>query len=272
MDAEARKTKELAAIETRAKAEEAKILAAAKEEAERKYEASLAAARKQAAEERERILAVAKKAAEAERQEQIARWAATAETKAAAADSPSPAELGLGKTVSPQLRRAIDAAMADARKKGQDREGQLRAALDAIKAHRGSDAPVTKAKAAGTRPAETALDAAVAKPELKEIIEIAMTNARSEGKSYQGQVQAALDAVKLYRDRETQGGQSPEADRSQTSAMLLGPAQADPELQRVIDEAMMQARAKGEDYAGQVRAALAAIKAHRARMAYGGAK
>jgi hypothetical protein len=46
--------------------------------------------------------------------------------------------------------------------------------------------------------------------------------------------------------------------------MLLGPSQADPDLQRVINEAMTQSRAKGADYAGQVRAALTAIKAHRA--------
>ena len=35
---------------------------------------------------------------------------------------------------------------------------------------------------------------------------------------------------------------------------------------------MTQSRAKGEDYAGQVRAALAAIKAHRARTAGGAAR
>jgi len=94
----------------------------------------------------------------------------------------------------------------------------------------------------------------VAKPELKEIIEIAMKRARSEGKNYQGQVQAALNAVKVYRDRETQGGKSPEMDESRTSAMLLGQSRADPELQGVINDAMTQARAKGADYAGQVRA------------------
>jgi hypothetical protein len=139
---------------------------------------------------------------------------------------------------------------------------RLNAALQAIKAHRRNEAPPVAVAAAGS-PAGVA----VAKPELKEIIEIAMTRARSEGKSYQSQVQAALDAVKLYRDRETQGPKSPEADKSQTSALLLGESQADPELQRIIVDAMAQAQAKGEDYAGQIRATLAAIKAHRARTA-----
>ena len=171
-----------------------------------------------------------------------------------------------------RLKQAIDAAMTDARNKGEGREGQMRAALQAIKAHRGRETSQAKAKSGGGRPPETALDVAVAKPELKEIIEIAMQRARSEGENYQGQVQAALDAVKLYRDRETQGGSSPETDRSQTSALLLGQSQRDPELQRIIDDAMTQSPAKGEDYAGQVRAALAAIKAHRARTAGGAAR
>lgn len=268
-EAEEKKAKDLAVLEIRTEAEKAKIIASATEEAARKYEAIVTSARKQAAEERERILADAKKAAEALRQAQIAKLAPPPAAKAAAESAPTTAELGLGKNVSPQLKRAIDAAMADARKKGEGREGQMRAALQAIKTHRGTETALAKATSAGGRPAETALDAADAKPELKEIIEIAMKRARGEGENYQGQVQAALDAVKVYRDRETQGGNSPEADRSQTSALLLGQSQADPELQRIINEAMMQSRANGEEYAGQVRAALAAIKAHRAGMAGG---
>jgi len=59
-------------------------------------------------------------------------------------------------------------------------------------------------------------------------------------------------------------------DESRTSAMLLGQSRADPELQGVINDAMTQARAKGADYAGQVRAALAAIKVYRARTAGAG--
>jgi len=48
---------------------------------------------------------------------------------------------------------------------------------------------------------------------------------------------------------------------------LLGQSQADPELRRIIGAAMAQARAKGDDYAAQVRAALEAIKVHRDRTA-----
>ena len=263
-EAEAKKAKELAILESRIKTEEETMTASAKQEAERALEAAMAVARKQAAEERERILADAKKAAEAARRAQIAKLALPS-AEAAAERAPSAADLG--KNISPKLKRAIDAAMADARKKGEGREGQMRAALQAIKSYRGSEMSRAKVESADGRPGGTALDAAVAKPELKEIIEIAMQRARVEGKSYQGQVQAALDAVKLYRDRETQGGRSPEEDKTQTSAMLLGPSQADPELQRIINDAMTQSRAKGADYAGQVRAALAAIKAHRAGMA-----
>jgi hypothetical protein len=261
----AKKAKELTALESRTKAEEARLIASAKQETARKYEATVTLARKQAAEERERILADAKKTAEAERQAQIAKLAPPPAAKATAENAPTPAELGLGKNISPKLKRAIDSAMADARNKGEGHEGQMRAALQAIKAHRGNETSRARAKSAGSQPTETALDAAVEKPELKEIIEIAMNRARVEGQNYQGQVQAALDAVKLYRDRETQGGNSPEMDKSQTSALLLGQSQADPELQRIINEAMTQSRAKGQDYAGQVRAALAAIKAHRTR-------
>lgn len=260
-EAEAKKAKELASLEGRVKTEEETMIASAKQEAERAREAAVTLARKQAAEERERVLANAKKTAETARQTQIAKLASPM-GESAAERTPSAADLG--KNISPKLKRTIDAAMADARKKGEGRDGQMRAALQAIKAYRETEMSHAKATSAGGRPAETALGAAVAKPELKEIIEIAMQRARAEGKSYQGQVQAALDAVKLYRDRETQGGTSPEEDKSQTSAMLLGPSQADPDLQRVINEAMTQSRAKGADYAGQVRAALTAIKAHRA--------
>ncbi len=266
-EAETKQATALAALESQSKADQAKLIETAKQDAARKYEAAVALARKQAEQERQRLLAEAKKAAEAERQAEIAKLAPKPATKPAPGERPvSAAELGLGKNISPDLRRIIDSAMADARKRGQGRQGQLQAALNAIKAYRRSET----AAGAGSRPAGQMLDVAVAKPELKEIIEIAMKRARTEGKSYQAQVQAALDAVKLYRDRETQGGKSPETDKSQTSAMLLGQSQADPELQGVINDAMTQARAKGEDYAGQVRAALAAIKAYRARTAGAG--
>jgi len=78
--------------------------------------------------------------------------------------------------------------------------------------------------------------------------------------------------VKVYRERETKDEKTVEADNGQTSALLLGQAQTDPELRRVISMAMAQARAQGENYAGQVRAALDAIKAHRARTAGNGGR
>jgi hypothetical protein len=265
-EAEAKKAKDMAVLESRLKTDEAKRLEAAKQEAVRKYEAAVALAQKQADAERDRILADAKKAAEVERQAQIAKLAPTPAVKPRAAEAAvSAADLGLGENIPADLRRVIDAAMANAKKKGEGREGQMRAALQAIKDHRKNEASPAAVAAGGA--AGSPVGVAVAKPELKEIIEIAMTRARSEGKSYQSQVQAALDAVKLYRNRETQDAKSPEADKAETSALLLGQSQADPELQRIIVDAMTQARAKGEDYAGQIRAALAAIKAHRARTA-----
>ena len=263
----AKQEKDLAALDQQSKADQQKLIEAAKQDAARKYEAAVALARKQADEERLRLLAEAKKAAEAERQAEIAKMAPKPAAKPAPSkEVASAAELGLGKNISPDLRRVIDSAMADARKRGQGRQGQVLAALNAIKAYRRSEASA----GAKTQPGGAVLDVAVAKPELKEIIEIAMKRARSEGKNYQGQVQAALNAVKVYRDRETQGGKSPEMDESRTSAMLLGQSRADPELQGVINDAMTQARAKGADYAGQVRAALAAIKVYRARTAGAG--
>ncbi len=260
-EAEARKSRDLAAIEKQVKASQAKLVEAAQKEAARKYQAAIAAAEKAAKAEADRILAEAQRAAEEHRQKQLAALAPQAPApKASKAASPSDAELGLGGNVPPELRRRVDAAMADARKKGLGRAGEMRAALEAIKKYRKTE---TAAKPAAPSP----IDISAATPELKEIIEIAMKKARADGKNYQGQVQAALNAVKVYRDRENKGEKAPEADNSQTSALLLGQSQTDPELRRVINTAMAQARARGETYAEQVRAALDAIKAHRARTA-----
>jgi uncharacterized caspase-like protein len=260
-DAEDRKGRDLAAIEKQVKASEAKLVEAAQKEAARKYEAAIAEAEKAAKAEADRILADAQRAAEERRQKQLASLAPKKPApKGSEAASPSDAALGLGGNVPPELRRRIDAAMAEARKKGQDHAGEMRAALGAIKAYRKTE---TAAKPAAPSP----IDISAATPELKEIIEIAMKKARAEGKNYQGQVQAALNAVKVYRDRENKDEKSAEADNSQTSALLLGQSQTDPELRRVINTAMAQARARGETYAEQVHAALDAIKAHRARTA-----
>jgi hypothetical protein len=143
----------------------------------------------------------------------------------------------------------------------------MRAALQAIKEFRKEEAAKSTktATAGGSEPVP--LNMGAASPEMKEIIEVAMKQARTEGKNYQGQIQAALNAVKAYRERESTGEKSAEKDNSQTSALLLGQSQTDPELRRVITAAMAQDRARGEDYAGQVRSALVAIKAHRARTA-----
>jgi hypothetical protein len=266
--AEAEKKKDLAAANRKIESAAARLVTSAEEQAQRKYEAALAKAKEDAAKTRQRLLAEATREAEAARAKQIASVGPDSKPSGTVPAAPSDAELGLGKDVPAALRERIDAAMSAARKKGQGRAGEMRAALQAIKAYREEE---TKRAKAGQPPpksdAPMALDFAAATPELKEIIEIAMKRARSEGKSYQGQVQAALNAVKVYRERESTEEKSPEKDSSQTSALLLGKAQADPELRRVIMSAMAQARARGEDYPAQVRAALAAIKAHRARTA-----
>lgn len=271
--AEAQKQKDLAAADRKIESAAARLVTAAEQDAQRKYEAALAKAKEEAEKTRQRKLAEATRAAEAARARQIASVGPDNKPGGTVPAAPSDAELGLGKDVPPVLRERIDAAMTEARKKGQGRAGEMRAALQAIKAYRAEEAKRAKA---GQPPAKSdapmPLDFAAATPELKEIIEIAMKRARDEGKSYQGQVQAALNAVKVYRERESTEEISPEKDSSQTSTLLLGKAQADPELRSVIIGAMAKARARGEDYAAQVRAALAAIKAHRARTAGAQAK
>jgi len=271
-EADEKKSAALAAAEKRIKSEEATRIEAVEKEARRAYEAAVARARKESEKERQRVLAEAAGAAEAARKKQIATIAPNAAESPAGPNTLSDAELGLGPDVPPELRRRIDAAMADARKKGQGRAGEVRAALQAIKRFRQSESakPSTATAAKGT-PA-TPLDVAVATPELKEIIEIAMKRARGEGKNYQGQVQAALNAVKVYRERETKDEKSPDPGNAQTSALLLGQSKTDPELRRIINEAMAQARSRGKDYPAQVRAALSAIKAHRARTVGTGTK
>ena len=264
-EAEARKNREIASVEKQVQAVEAKRLEAAQKEAERAYKAAVAEAEKTAKAEAERVLAERRRAAEAHRQKQLAALTPQLPTAASKDASPTDAELGLGGNVPPELRQRIDAAMADARKKGQGKAGEMRAALEAIKAYRKTE---TAAKPAAPAP----FDLSAATPELREIIEIAMKKARAEGKDYQGQVQAALSAVKVYRERESKDEKAGEPDNSQTSALLLGQAQTDPELRRVINTAMAQARARGESYPGQVRAALDAIKAHRARTAGNGGR
>jgi uncharacterized caspase-like protein len=260
-EADARKTRELASVEKQAKASEAKLVDAAQKEAARAYKAAVAEADKAAKAEADRVLVEARRAAEEHRQKQLASLTPSKPAPAAGKEtSPTDAELGLGGNVSPELRQRIDAAMAEARKKGQGRAGEMRAALAAIKAYRNAE---TAAKPAAPAP----FDISAATPELKEIIEIAMKKAHAEGKDYQGQVQAALSAVKVYRERESTDEKTAEADNGRTSALLLGQAQTDPELRRVINAAMAQARARGETYSGQVRAALDAIKTHRARTA-----
>jgi uncharacterized caspase-like protein len=271
--AEAQKQKDLAAADRKIESAAARLVTAAEQDAQRKYEATLAKAKEKAEKTRQRKLAEATRAAEAARARQIASVGPDSKPGGTVPAAPSDAELGLGKEVPPALRERIDAAMTEARKKGQGRAGEMRAALQAIKAYRAEEAKRAKAgKPPPKSDAPMPLDFAAATPELKEIIEIAMKRARDEGKSYQGQVQAALNAVKVYRERESTEEISPEKDSSQTSTLLLGKAQADPELRSVIIGAMAKARARGEDYAAQVRAALAAIKAHRARTAGAQAK
>jgi len=271
--AEAQKQKDLVAANQKIESATARLVTSAEKEAQRKYEAALAKAKAEAEKTRQQLLADATRAAEAARDKQIASVDPNNKAGGTLPAGPSNEELGLGKDVPPVLRERIDAAMSEARKNGQGRAGEMRAALQAIKAYRAEEAK--RAEAGKPPPKSSAplpMDFAAATPELKEIIEIAMKRARSEGKNYQGQVQAALNAVKVYRERESTEEESPEKDSSQTSALLLGKAQADPELRRVIITAMAQARARGEDYPGQVRAALLAIKAHRARTAGSQAK
>lgn len=266
--AEAQKKQELAAASRKVDSAAARLVTAAEKDAQRKYEDALAKAKEDAEKTRQRLLAEATRAAEAARDKQVASIGRENQAGGAAPSGPSDVELGLGNDVPPALRKRIDVAMTEARKKGQGRVGEMRAALQAIKAYREETATQAKSKQPPPKKAPPMpLDFAAATPELKEIIEIAMKRARDEGKNYQGQVQAALNAVKVYRERESTDEKSPEKDSSQTSILLLGKAQADPELRKVIVSAMAKARARGEDYPAQVRAALAAIKAHRARTA-----
>lgn len=268
-EAETARSRELAAVEQRFKTIEARRIEEAQEEATKAYDAAMAKAKAAAKAERERVLAEAKRAAEASRQEELAALEQHApKSTTGKEDAPSYADVpGLGDIVSPALKGRVDKALAGARAEGKDRVGQMRAAIEAIKASKETEAGKAASTLVMKEPQVAPSALSVATPELKEIIEMSMQRARAEGKSYQGQVLAALNAVKAYRERETKAEKSGGSHDSQTSDLLLGQAEADPRLRQIISAAMSQARAKGESYAGQVRAALDAIKAHRAKTA-----
>ena len=298
-----KRSENLKLAEKQHKADADKQLESAETKADEEYEAAVALAREKAKQERARILAEAKAAAEAERKTQLARLspkspdapvadrkpdkgtpakssAGKTKPKSVASvpskqkkpspkeSTPSMAELGLGKDVSPDLKRAIESAMYEARQRGQGRQGQVLAALQAIKKHRAGEpkaasAPPSSGKSKAS--AAMTLGLANANPEFREIIEVTMQRARAEGKSFDEQVRTALKAVKLYRESERKNNEGLGTDSAQISQLLLGDSTADPALRRAIVFAVARARSKGEDFTGQMRAALAAIKAHRAK-------
>jgi uncharacterized caspase-like protein len=206
-EAESQKSRDLAMFQKLAKTTEEKLVGVVHEEAERKYNEAMAAADKAAKIEADRTLAEGRRRAEALRQKQLAAPGSQKPPSPARKDaSPSDKELGLGDNVPPELRKRIHEAITDARKKGQGKDGQARAMLEAIKAHR-------KTATAAKPNAPPSIDIAAANPELKEIIELAMKRAQAEGKDYHGQVRAVVDAVKVYRELENKDGNLTEADK-----------------------------------------------------------
>lgn len=222
--------RKLAATTRQINADASAALKVAELRAAEEFEAAIASAREKAEREQAKVIAEAKKAAEAKRDAQIARLAAPpAKTppgieKKEAADQarvpeiknapgepkPQPAEdspptlqeLGLDDNVPAELKRNIYVAMAKAQKRGEGRRGQMLAAVEAIKQYRASKSAAPKASDAP--PPTTPLGLTNTNPEIRKIIESTMTLGQRTGKNYDTQVRDALEAVKTYRERNSQ--------------------------------------------------------------------
>lgn len=235
-DARNRKARELAAAKERNSADVTTAIETIKRKAAKEYESVVALARETAKQKRAQILADARTAAEAERQAQVEKLSpkisagpvtggaqsgkAKAAEKQAVLTPKNPAnkkgsledegnpcmkELGLEENVPEELKRAIRKAMQGTAKRGEGCKGQVLAALRAIKIYRDAHPSAPKAPLFGNKSKpqqEGLMGLANANPEYKDVIETAMTRARADGKSFDEQVRAALDAVKRYRDTE----------------------------------------------------------------------
>ncbi len=105
----------------------------------------------------------------------------------------------------PKLKIVMEKAMSNAQAKGAGYSGQVRAALNAVKAYRrrqGESAPAVGGRKTVEMPAALLKEAEL-DPKLKGVIEQAIGRAQAEGKDNTGQVRSALSAIKAYKRKRT---------------------------------------------------------------------
>ncbi len=261
--AEQERQKVVVAVTKQVKAAEGKLVGDAKKRADKAYEEAIKRSRLEAEQLRLRSVAGALRAAEAERNKQIANLkASVGPSKSALKPVMSQPVQDLLKKVSPALRPKVEAAAMEARRKGADSRGEIRAAWAAIKKHRDNKTNKTPGslKSATIDPPKDS----VMRDDVQKIVDQAVRRAGTSGKDHQSQVRAALEAVKEYRAKE--------AEKKSPIGSILGKWRKNPELSRIIDDAMAGAKSRGEDYSGQVRAALDAIKEYRTKPKRSGGK
>lgn len=255
--------KVIVAMTKRVKAAESKLVEDAKKQADKEYEDSITRSRIETGQLRLRSVAEASRAAEAKRNKQIANLKAPAVPgKSVSRPVISKPVQDMLKNMSPALRPKVEAAVLEARQKGADSRGELRAAWAAIKKHRDKKTSKTPAspKSASAGPPKDS----VMRDDIQKIVDKAVRSAGTSGKDHQSQVRAALEAVKEYRAKE--------AEKKSPIGSILGKWRKNPELSRIIDDAMAGSKARGDDYPGQVRAALDAIKEYQTKIKRTGGK
>jgi vacuolar-type H+-ATPase subunit H len=114
--------------------------------------------------------------------------------------APIPHGIGIME-LDPKLKIVMEKAMSRAEGNGADYSDQVRAALDAVKAHRRQERDATPASVGQKSDIipDFLRSEALGDPELAGIIRQAMEQAQSEGKDYNAQVRSVLSAIKAYK-------------------------------------------------------------------------
>ncbi len=254
--AKAEKDKVLSAVNRQIQAAERKIVTNAEEAADKTYRQTVAKISDEAKKARLAKVSQAERAAKAERDREIANLAPSAEAAAKSRPAPLPSQVKQLLRKAPQeLRPEIESSVRAAQRKGANSEEQLRAAWAIIRERNKARQSSTSGERPPGKDAETAT---AMKSEVRKIVDKAIRDATGSGSDHKSQVRAALEAVKTYRAKE--------AEKSNALGAMLTRMRKNPELGQIIDKAMADAKSNGENYEGQVRAALTAIKKYRAKV------
>jgi hypothetical protein len=225
----ARQNEMMAARRAADRTREQGLAAAEKQTVERRTR-DVAAARAQAAKLQEKLLESAKKQADAAYEKRLAEALRRADTE----------------------RKKRIAGLEAAATAERDRKMAIFARISGEKQKKPARAVPVKAKTVAV-----ATPTSDVTPELRKTINTAILSTRGKGGGRDAQIRAALDAVKKLRKEEKSQEDVP------SNVAILEAARMNPAMRRAIERAMRKARADGKDYAGQVRAALSAIKSYR---------